>query len=216
MLKIMQFIFNPVQENTYLIFNEKGACAIIDPGCYFDYERKELTDFVDKNKLVPKCLLNTHCHLDHIFGNRYIAETYGLKVCMHPNEKKLFDFAPLSGEQWGLPFQNYEGELTYIREGEKVVIGEDVLDVLFTPGHSPGSITFYHAAGGFAVAGDVLFRSGIGRTDLPGGDFNTLVNSIRQQLFTLPDEVIVYPGHGPETTIGYEKKNNPFLDQAAL
>lgn len=216
MLKIMQFIFNPVQENTYVIFNEKGACAIIDPGCYFDYERKELTDFVDKNKLVPKCLLNTHCHLDHIFGNRYIAETYGLKVCMHPNEKKLFDFAPLSGEQWGLPFQNYEGELTYIREGEKVVIGEDVLDVLFTPGHSPGSITFYHAAGGFAVAGDVLFRSGIGRTDLPGGDFNTLVNSIRQQLFTLPDEVIVYPGHGPETTIGYEKKNNPFLDQAAL
>lgn len=211
MLKIRQFTFNPVQENTYVIFNDKGACAIIDPGCYFDYEYKELTDFIDTNKLVPNYLLNTHCHLDHVFGNKVVAEKYGLPLHMHRLEKKLFDYAPTSGEMWGLPFSNYEGEIIYIDEKDVVKIGEDELSILFTPGHSPGSISFYHASGGFVVAGDVLFRLGIGRTDLPGGDFETLLNSIRSKLFVLPDNVVVYSGHGPETTIGEEKTGNPFL-----
>ena len=211
MLKIKQFTFNPVQENTYVIFNEKGACTIIDPGCYFDNEYKELTDFIDRNKLVPKCLLNTHCHLDHIFGNKRIAELYGLKVQMHPSEKKLFDYAPVSGEMWGLPFQNYEGEIIFINEGGRIMIDNDELEIILTPGHSPGSISFYSSKGGFVVSGDVLFSSGIGRTDLPGGDFDTLISSIRNKLFILPEEVIVYSGHGPETTIGDEKRNNPFL-----
>ena len=114
MLKIRQFTFNPVQENTYVIFNDKGACAIIDPGCYFEYEYKELTDFIDSNKLLPNYLLNTHCHLDHVFGNKTIAEKYGLKLHMHPLEKKVFDFAPASGEMWGLPVVNYAGEIIYI------------------------------------------------------------------------------------------------------
>ena len=211
MLKIQQFTFNPVQENTYVIFNDKGACAIIDPGCYFDNEYKELTDFIDKNELLPKCLLNTHCHLDHVFGNRRIAEKYNLTLQMHPKEKKLFDYAPTSGEMWGLPFKNYEGEIIYINEGDKIEIGEDELDIILTPGHSPGSISFYYREGGFLVSGDVLFRAGIGRTDLPGGNFDTLISSIRSKLFTLPDNVIVYSGHGPATTIGEEKTSNPFL-----
>lgn len=211
MLRIKQFIFNPVQENTYLLFDEKGSCAIIDPGCYFDYERKELTDFVDANKLVPKDLLNTHCHLDHVFGNKFIADTYGLKLQLHSGEKAMLDLAPLSGEKWGLPFENYKGELTLLKENDLIKIGNDVLKVLFTPGHSPASISFYCAAQQFVIGGDVLFHSGIGRTDLPGGDYDTLINSIREKLFTLPDEVVVYSGHGPETTIGYEKTNNPFL-----
>ena len=211
MLKIQQFTFNPVQENTYVIFNDKGACAIIDPGCYFDNEYKELTDFIDKNELLPKCLLNTHCHLDHVFGNRRIAETYNLTLQMHPKEKKLFDYAPTSGEMWGLPFKNYEGEIIYINEGDKIAIGEDELDIILTPGHSPGSISFYYKEGGILVSGDVLFRAGIGRTDLPGGSFDTLISSIRSKLFTLPDNVIVYSGHGPATTIGEEKTGNPFL-----
>lgn len=211
MLKIKQFTFNPVQENTYVIFNDKGACAIIDPGCYFEYEYKELTDFIDSNKLAPNYLLNTHCHLDHVFGNKTIAEKYGLKLHMHPLEKKVFDFAPASGEMWGLPLVNYAGEIVYIDESSVIALGDDELSIRFTPGHSPGSISFYSSVEGFLVAGDVLFRSGIGRTDLPGGDYDVLIASIRSQLFTLPDETVVYSGHGPETTIGYEKKSNPFL-----
>ena len=211
MLTIKQFTFNPVQENTYVIFNDSGACAIIDPGCYFDYEYKELTEFIDKNDLLPKCLLNTHCHLDHVFGNRQVAERYKLKLQMHPNEKKLFDYAPVSGEMWGLPFKNYEGEILYINEGNQVAIGEDQLEIFLTPGHSPGSITFYSSKDKFAISGDVLFRSGIGRTDLPGGDYDTLITSIQTKLFSLPDDVVVYSGHGPETTIGDEKRSNPFL-----
>ncbi|HUQ67810.1 MAG TPA: MBL fold metallo-hydrolase [Flavitalea sp.] len=215
MLKIQQFTFNPVQENTYVIFNEKGASAIIDPGCYFDNEYKELTDFIDKNKLLPNCLLNTHCHLDHVFGNKRVAEKYGLTLQIHPNEKKLFEYAPVSGQSWGLPFQNYEGTLSFINEGDRITLGDDQLEVLLTPGHSPGSISFYYREGRFVISGDVLFRSGIGRTDLPGADFKTLIESIRNKLFTLPDDVLVYSGHGPETTIGEEKKSNPFLVQAA-
>jgi glyoxylase-like metal-dependent hydrolase (beta-lactamase superfamily II) len=211
MLKIQQFTFNPVQENTYVIFNEKGACAIIDPGCYFDNEYKELTDFILSDNLAPKCLLNTHCHLDHVFGNKRIAELYKLQLQMHPNEKKLFDYAPASGEMWGLPFENYEGPVVYFNEGDQIRLDGDVLEILLTPGHSPGSVSFYNKEGKFVIAGDVLFRSGIGRTDLPGGNFDTLISSIRNKLFTLPDDVTVYSGHGPETTIGEEKISNPFL-----
>jgi len=211
MLKIQQFTFNPVQENTYVIFNEKGACAIIDPGCYFDNEYKELTDFIHTNNLVPKCLLNTHCHLDHIFGNKRIAGLYNLQLQMHPNEKSLFDYAPASGEMWGLPFTNYDGPLIFINDGDKIKLDNDELEVILTPGHSPGSVSFYNSGAKFVVSGDVLFRSGIGRTDLPGGNFDVLIKSIRTRLFTLPDDVVVYSGHGPETTIGEEKTNNPFL-----
>jgi hydroxyacylglutathione hydrolase len=211
MLKIRQFTFNPVQENTYVVFNEKGACAIIDPGCYFDSEYKELTDFIHSQNLLPKCLLNTHCHLDHVFGNKRIAEHYGLTLQIHKHEKLLLDYAPVSGKQWGLPFDNYTGELIYLEEGDKVLLDEDDLAVILTPGHSPGSISFYDEKGKQLISGDVLFRTGIGRTDLPGGDYNTLISSIKTKLFTLPDDVKVFSGHGPDTTIGYEKKHNPFL-----
>lgn len=211
MLEIRQFTFNPVQENTYVIFNEKGACAIIDPGCYFTSEHKELTDFIHSRKLAPKCLLNTHCHLDHVFGNRQVAETYDLKLQLHKKEEALLKAAPAYGEQWGLPFKNYEGELIFLEEGDEVKLDGDVLKVILLPGHSPGSIGFYNEPGKFLIGGDVLFRESIGRTDLPMGDHTGLLSSIREKLFVLPDDVIVYPGHGPETTIGYEKLNNPFL-----
>jgi glyoxylase-like metal-dependent hydrolase (beta-lactamase superfamily II) len=211
MLEIRQFTFNPVQENTYVIFNEKGACAIIDPGCYFSTEYKELTDFVDSRKLSPKCLLNTHCHLDHVFGNRQVANTYKLKLQIHKKEEVVLKVAPVYGQQWGLPFRNYDGELIFLEEGEEVKLDDDVLKVILLPGHSPGSIGFYNEAGRFLIGGDVLFRESIGRTDLPMGDHETLLSSIRQKLFSLPDDIVVYPGHGPETSIGYEKLNNPFL-----
>lgn len=211
MLTIEQFTFSPIQENTYVIYNDQGWCAIVDPGCYFGNERNDLKDFIEERKLAPKYLLNTHCHLDHVFGNKFVHETWKLVPHIHPLEKPLLEYAPISGTKWGLPFDGYKGELIFLNDGDEVLIGSDPLEVLLAPGHSPGSICFYNRAQQFLIGGDVLFRQSIGRTDLPGGDFDTLINSIRTKLFTLPDETVVYSGHGPATTIGYEKVHNPFL-----
>jgi glyoxylase-like metal-dependent hydrolase (beta-lactamase superfamily II) len=212
MLSIESFTFSPVQENTYVLFNEKDACCIIDPGCYFGNERRTLESFVEDHHLIPKYLLNTHCHLDHVFGNKFIHDRYDLTLHIHPKEKIVLDHAAASGLQWNMPFENYRGDPNYLEEGSIVRLGDDELKVLFTPGHSPGSICFYCQAQHFVIGGDVLFRLSIGRTDLPGGDFDTLMGSIRQKLFVLPDDTIVYPGHGEPTTIGFEKKNNPFVN----
>ena len=212
MLSIKSFSFNPVQENTYVVFNEKDAC-IIDPGCYFGNERRELEEFISEEGLNPKYLLNTHCHLDHVFGNKFVHERYGLTLQIHEKEEPVLLHAPAAGLQWNMPFENYRGQLLFLREGETILLGEDELKVLATPGHSPGSICFYCKAQHFVISGDVLFRLSVGRTDLPGGDFDTLMASIRNKLYTLPDETRVYPGHGDPTSIGFEKKNNPFVHQ---
>ncbi len=211
MLNVKAFTFNPVEENTYVLYNEKNQCCIIDPGCYFPEERDELKTFIEKTGLQPVLLLNTHCHLDHVFGNKFIHDTWNLKLHLHEKEKPVLDFAPVSAEMWGLPFENYYGELVFIKEGKKIKLGDDEMEIRFTPGHSPGSVCFYYEPGGFVIGGDVLFNGSIGRTDLPGGDFDTLINSIQTQLFTMPDETKVYSGHGPMTTIGFEKMNNPFV-----
>jgi len=211
MLSVKSFIFNPVQENSYILYNEKGECCIIDPGCYFEEERKELKNAVESASLRPVLLLNTHCHLDHVFGNRFVSETWGLELHIHPKEKPVLDFAPESGRMWQLPFDQYEGPLHFLKEGTSIKLGSDELRVLFTPGHSPGSVSFYDERGGFVIAGDVLFEGSIGRTDLPGGDFDTLANSIRTELYTLPESTIVYPGHGPATSVGREMVGNAFV-----
>ncbi|MBL7744122.1 MAG: MBL fold metallo-hydrolase [Chitinophagaceae bacterium] len=211
MLSVKAFTFSPVQENTYLLYNEKRECGIIDPGCYFPEEKEELKAAVENLGLKPVLLLNTHCHLDHVFGNKFVHDTWGLTLHIHPKEKPVLDFAPVSGQNWQLPFDNYDGPLTWLKEDSVIRIGEEELQILFTPGHSPGSVAFYHEAGGFVIGGDVLFKGSIGRTDLPGGDFKTLMNSIQTQFFTLPDETKVYSGHGPVTTVGFEKMNNPYV-----
>ncbi len=211
MIKVKVFTFSPVQENTYLLYNEHNKAIIIDPGCYFSAEQETLKNFITDTGLEPIRLLNTHCHLDHVFGNKWVAETWKLELFLHSGEEQMLKLAPLSGEKWGLPFQNYAGPLHFLNEGDTVFLGEDELTVILAPGHSPASICFYCAKQQFLIGGDVLFRESIGRTDLPGGNHETLLKSIREQLFVLPDEVIVYPGHGESTTIGYEKQNNPFL-----
>ncbi len=211
MLTVKSFTFSPVQENTYVLYNEQKQCCIIDPGCYFEAERDELKTGIEKAGLTPVLLLNTHCHLDHVFGNKFVHDTWGLDLHLHEKEKPVLDFAPLSGERWQLPFDNYNGPLVYLKDGNFIKIGKDQLEIRFTPGHSPGSVSFYSAADGFIIGGDVLFNRSIGRTDLPGGSMDTLVESIRTQFFTLPDETRVYSGHGPVTTVGYEKRNNPFV-----
>ncbi|HMO62386.1 MAG TPA: MBL fold metallo-hydrolase [Ferruginibacter sp.] len=211
MWQIKSFVFSAVQENTYVLYNETGGCAIIDPGCYDDDEKTRLNQFISKSGLTPQMLLNTHCHLDHVFGNKYVNDTWGLTLQLHQKEKPVLDFAPASGLMWGLPFDNYQGDMIWLKEGDTIHLGDDELIVLEAPGHSPGHICFYCKKQGFVIGGDVLFKGSIGRTDLPGGNHETLLKSIRTKLLVLPDETVVYSGHGPATTIGDEKLYNPFL-----
>jgi hydroxyacylglutathione hydrolase len=199
MLKTKAFVFSPIQENTYVVYNAQNECAIIDPGCYFGMGLK------------PVLLLNTHCHLDHVFGNKFISDTYHLELAIHEKEKAMLDFAPSSGLMYNMPFDNYTGEIRHIRENDLLHIGGEQLQVIEAPGHSPGHVCFYCAADGFILSGDVLFNRSIGRTDLPGGSFPQLLKNIREKLFILPDDTVVYSGHGPKTTIGEEKRENPFL-----
>lgn len=211
MLQVKSFEFNPIQENTYILYNEFNECIIIDPGCYYDDEKQVLKDFINENKLLPKILLNTHCHLDHVFGNAFVAAEFDLVPEIHENEKAVLDFAPTSGLMYDLPFVNHIGEVKYIKEGDIIRLGNDELKVFLTPGHSPGSLSFYSAADGFVISGDALFYRSIGRTDLPGGSSEMLIASIKKHLFTLPENTKVYSGHGRETTVGDEIKENPFF-----
>jgi len=211
MLSVHKFTFNPIQENTYVLYAENGDCCIIDPGCYFDEERNELVRFIQSKNLKPVYLLNTHCHLDHVFGNKFVSDTWQLPLYLHETEKMVLSFAPKSADMYGLPFENYNGEMKWLNPGDIIKIGDNELKVLFTPGHSPGSVSFYNEKDGYVISGDVLFSGSIGRTDLPGGDYDQLEHSIKTELYILPDETKVYSGHGGGTSIGFEKRNNPFV-----
>ncbi|MFN9710060.1 MAG: MBL fold metallo-hydrolase [Bacteroidota bacterium] len=211
MYNVKAFTFNPLQENTYLIYNEAKNAIIIDPGCYYESEQQELYDFITNNGLNIKYLLNTHCHLDHVFGNKWVYENFHTPLHLHKSEIHVLQMAPASGLMWGIPFDNYQGAFVEINSGEHIQLDDDIIEILFTPGHSPGHLSFYSAQGGWVISGDVLFHESIGRTDLPGGNYNTLIKSIKDILWKLPEETIVYCGHGPATTINHEKKHNPFL-----
>lgn len=210
MLQLQSFVFNPLQENTYVLFDETKECVIIDPGCYEREEQYDLADFIETNQLKVVKLLNTHGHVDHVLGNAFVKETYKTKLYIHEQDAATLKAVKVYAPHYGF-FQYQEAEPDiYLKEGDPVTFGNQSLDILFVPGHAPGHIAFYHAASKTLIGGDVLFYNSIGRTDLPGGNYDILINSIQQKFFTLPDEVTVYPGHGPETTIGYEKKTNPF------
>lgn len=210
-MKIKKFTFNPIQENMYLLYDETKECVIIDPGCYFQHERDELKDFVIENGLKPVKLINTHCHLDHICGNAYVNREWNLPLQASILDAYNLELSIISGKNYNMPIEpSPEIEIDVV-ENEDIQFGNTTLKVLFTPGHSAGSMSFYNLESGQLIAGDVLFKSSIGRTDLPGGDFDTLIDTIRTKLFILPKDTIVYSGHGEETTIGYEIKNNPFL-----
>jgi hydroxyacylglutathione hydrolase len=211
MIKVAYFTFNPLAENTYVLSNEKGNAVIIDAGCYFTEEEKTLKNYIDENSLKPVQLLNTHCHLDHVFGNSWVHKNYGLELYIHKDEQTVLEFAPAVGNMYGLSFTNYKGSLHFLKDGDEVFLGKDKLHVLFTPGHSPAIICFYCREQNFIIGGDVLFYESVGRFDLPGGNEAQLYQSIKEKLYVLPDETIVYPGHGEPTTIGHEKKYNPFV-----
>ncbi len=211
MIHVHVFEFSPIRENTNILWNDQRDCLIVDPGCYESHEREELASFIEEHRLKPLRLLNTHGHLDHIFGNRFVCETFGIRPLIHAKEQPVLDMAPAAGLMYQLPFDMYTGTWDYLEEGDTIRLGEDVLRVLFTPGHSPGSVSFYCEKQDLLLSGDVLFRQSIGRTDLPGGDLNTLLQSIRNKILVLPPATRVLSGHGPETTVGQEKTDNPFL-----
>ncbi|MFM7017027.1 MAG: MBL fold metallo-hydrolase [Bacteroidota bacterium] len=211
MSKIQVFTFNPVQENTYVISDHTNDCVIIDPGCYYPEEKKVLFEYIKDTHLRPIHLLNTHCHTDHVLGNAFINECYQLIPKIHAEELAVLNHAKNFGSSFGLYMEDSPDPEICLNEGDEIIFGETILKVLFTPGHSPGSVCFYNEKEKYLIGGDVLFRNSIGRTDLPGGNMNTLLNSISEKLFTLEDDIVVYSGHGPSTKIGYEKLNNPFL-----
>lgn len=212
MTQFQVFEFNPFGENTYLVWDDSGECVIFDPGCYTSEERERLRQFMEEKNLRPVRLINTHCHLDHVFGNPFVVKTWGIGLEIHEGELPVLARFEQVCQMYGVPFSEAQPmPVNFIEGGETLTFGHTKLKVLFTPGHSPASISFYCEEAGFVVAGDVLFFESIGRTDLPGGHFDTLIRSIRTQLFTLPDETIVLPGHGPATTVRHEKEYNPFL-----
>jgi glyoxylase-like metal-dependent hydrolase (beta-lactamase superfamily II) len=211
MFQIKKFTFNPVQENTFVLYDETGECAIIDAGCYFENERKELNDFIAVNQLKPVKLINTHCHFDHIMGVTHCRAKYKLQFETHADEAILVEHAVDSGDMFGIPMEPIDAPDFFFKEGDRLTFGNSYLEVIEAPGHSPGGVVFHNPEEKILIAGDVLFYGSIGRTDLPGGSFERLVGNIQTKLLTLPEETLVYCGHGPETTIGFEKKNNPFL-----
>lgn len=212
MTQVAQLTFNPFQENTFVVYDESQECVIIDPGCYTEAEREALVSFINEKKLRPVRLLNTHCHLDHVFGNAFVAKTYDLDLEMHKADLPILQNLSTTAHLYNIPnVQPSPEPKVFHEEGDTISFGQTTFQVLFTPGHSPGSISFYCKEEHFVIAGDVLFERSIGRTDLPGGDMNTLLSSIRQKLLPLKDETLVYNGHGRPTTIGAERRENPFL-----
>ena len=212
MSHLLKLTFGPFQENTYVIYDQTLECIVIDPGCTNAAERAELLKTIDDLGLKPVRLINTHCHVDHIPGNPLIAETYNIGLEIHPNEEEVLKNAVNYADIFRIEMSGEQPPVkAFINEGDEIKFGTTVLKTLFTPGHSPGSISFYNETEGYVVSGDVLFYRSVGRYDLPGASGEVLFKSITTQLMTLPDDVKVYSGHGPETTIGSERRHNPFM-----
>ncbi|NOQ73679.1 MAG: MBL fold metallo-hydrolase [Crocinitomix sp.] len=212
MIQIAKFTFNPFQENTFILSDETKECVIIDPGCQTKEEKETLSNYISEKGLTPVRLLNTHCHVDHVFGNYYVSKKYNLPVEANELDLPTLKMVPQACMMYGIKEFELSPEPTvFLNEGDVVTFGNSKLDVIFTPGHAPGHVVFYAAEDGFVVNGDVLFLGSHGRTDLPGGDHQTLKKSIIEKMFVLPDETIVLSGHGSETTIGQERHSNPIL-----
>ncbi len=212
MTQVKAFEFSPFSENTYVVFDETGEAVIIDPGCWDRAEEADLAAFIEEKKLRPVRLLNTHCHLDHVFGNRFCAEKWSLGLEIAAGELVILQNFAASCQRFGIPVRTSQPEPSrFLADGEEIRFGSTVLKCISAPGHSPDHLCFWCEKEGFVIGGDVLFLESIGRTDLPGGNHEQLLKSIRERIFTLPPETIVWPGHGPETTVRHEIEYNPFL-----
>lgn len=210
MLEVTRFVFNPFQENTYLLHDETLACVVVDPGCYEKEEEQELVQYIDAQQLNVVMILNTHCHIDHVLGNAFAKDHYKVPLYIPKLEEPYLRAVSSYASNYGFYQYRETNPDGFLTEHQEIAFGNQKIKVIFTPGHAPGHVAFYHAESRKLLGGDVLFYNSIGRTDLPGGNGATLIESIHNKLFTLPDDVIVYPGHGQETTIGFEKRTNPF------
>jgi glyoxylase-like metal-dependent hydrolase (beta-lactamase superfamily II) len=211
-MKIASFTFNPFQENTYVIYDETKECIIIDPGCYTEDEQKTLSQFIINKKLNPIKLINTHCHIDHVLGNKFSSERWDIELSIHKAELPILKNAGNVGKMYG--FEDYKESphpKHFLGQNDILTFGESSFKILFTPGHSPGHICLYNRKNNLLIGGDLIFQRSIGRTDLPGGDYNTLIQSIINKLFPLPNETQIFCGHGPSTNLEDEKAHNPFL-----
>lgn len=212
MVNVVSLTFNLFQENTFIVYDDTKECIIFDPGCSTPAEERVLAKKIEDLDLNPVRLINTHCHLDHIYGNAFVARQYNLPLEIHQGELSVLAYASASSQLFGAPPPEPSPTPEhFIEEGDIIRFGETQLKAILTPGHSPASLSFYCEAAQFVIAGDVLFYGSIGRYDLPGGNLTTLMSSIQDKLLPLGDAVKVYPGHGPATTIGQEKRHNPFL-----
>lgn len=213
MIYVQQFTNNPYQENTYILHDDTLNCVIIDPGMYTGAEQNVVVNYINKNMLVPQLLLNTHCHIDHVLGNKFIFDTYSLKPQLHKNELQQLQAISAYAQQQGIfDYQLSPLPDLFLEENGTLTFGNSELEIIYAPGHSPGHVCFYSKTDAFLIGGDVLFRNSIGRSDLPGGNHTQLIESITNKLMVLPNHTVVYAGHGISTTIGYEKSNNPYLN----
>ncbi|HNS31027.1 MAG TPA: MBL fold metallo-hydrolase [Tenuifilaceae bacterium] len=213
MIQLKQFVFNPFQENTYVLFDETLECVIVDAGCYTDGEQEELTNFIESHGLTPRLAINTHGHVDHVLGNGFVKEKYGIPLAGNFEDLMLIQTAQTHALMFGLSVDSVPSLDQSLNHDDTISFGNSHLRVIHTPGHSLGGICLYTKAGNFILTGDTLFNGSIGRTDLPGGSYDILIDSIITRILPLGDEVKVFPGHGDSSTIGYERKNNPFLQK---
>ncbi len=212
MITIKRLEFNPFRENTYVLSDDTGECLILDPGCQEPEEQDLLLAHFEENDLKPVKMVNTHCHIDHILGTAFMYDQFKLPFLIHPLEKPLLTASIAQGEFFGLEVQTPPDPSGFLNQGDTVTFGDSVFEVIHIPGHSPGGIVLLNKEQQCIFTGDVLFQGSIGRTDLPGGNYDSLVSSIREKLLILDPEIRVYPGHGPDTTIGIEKQSNPFFN----
>lgn len=213
MLKVKTLVFNAFQVNTYVVSAENSDCIIVDPACSSATEVTRLTDFLSKENLNPLLVVNTHAHVDHILGNAVITEKLHLKLAAHPKSAYFYANAMSFASALALKLDKIVYPDQELVEGDRLKVGDDELEILYTPGHADGSICLYSKESGFVITGDVIFYASIGRTDFPTGSFEVLEASIREKLYTLPDETIIYPGHGPATKVGFEKFHNGFVTE---
>ena len=211
MIRIKKFTFNPFQENSYLLINERNECIVVDPGCFSEEEERELSSYIETNKLTPTKLVNTHFHIDHVLGNDFVAKKYNLEVTAYKSKIDMVEMAKRSAELYNIPYKESPEPSKFLNEGDVIKFGKSELQVIFVPGHAPDHIVLVCGEEDLMIGGDVLFKGSIGRTDLPGGNHQDLIQNIEQKIFTLKETIVVYSGHGTETTIGEEKRNNPFF-----
>lgn len=211
MIKIEKFVVNPLGENSFIVSDETGECIFIDPGFFYEEEHEEVMDYIKSNNLTPVKITNTHCHFDHIMGVEFVRSEFKIPFLAHADDAFWVEKAIDQGKMYGFEMKPVAPPDALLIENEFVEFGNSRLKIIHVPGHSPGHVVFYSEPDKILIAGDVLFYGSIGRTDLPGGDFDTLISNIKSKLFALPDDTTVYCGHGPETTIGFEKRTNPFL-----